>query len=389
VRIALVHTRYRQRGGEEVAFEAEAQLLASRGHDVHVIATDNNELDGMLPVRTGMLTVWNEGRRQQIAEQLRAIEPDIVHFHNTFPLLSPAVCYAVPRRAAAVQTLHNYRLVCPAATLMRGAEPCEACVGHTPVAAIRHGCYRGSRLASAAVAAMLQLHRMAGTWTDHVDAFIALTAFARRVFVRGGLPADRLYVKPNFIDPDPGIGAHDRANYLFVGRLDQEKGVRVLVEAFSRARLPLNIIGAGPLEPDVRAAAAAADNITYLGAQPRERVLAEMRAARALVIPSVCYESFPFVVVEALATGLPVISSDLPNLRALVAERGAGWSFRTGDAVDLARVVQIVDASVDERHDNSLAARQLYEAEYTGSVNGGHLERIYKAAKRRRQAQLA
>lgn len=389
MRIALVHTRYIQRGGEEVAFEAEAALLADNGHDVHVIAMDNAELASMLPTTAAVLTIWNEKRRGQLAEQLSAINPDVVHFHNTFPLLSPAAYYAVPRRAATVQTLHNYRLVCPAATLLRGSDVCERCVGRAPLPAVRYGCYRGSRAASAAVAAMLQVHRALRTWHERVDAFIALTSFAKRIFVRGGLPADRVFVKPNFVDPDPGLGTHDEDYFLFVGRLDEQKGIPVLLDAFSQTGLPLRIAGAGPLAADVRAAAAASPTITYLGPQSRARVIDEMKAARALVVPSLSYENFPLVVAEAFATGLPVITSDLPNLGELVVQPGAGWSFRSGNASDLARVLQRVNDDAAGRRSASAAARTLFQAEYTGTASHALLEAVYRSARRRVEVQFA
>lgn len=384
MRIALVHTRYRLRGGEDVAFGAEAQLLAARGHDVHVIEADNADLDDVTPATAAFLAVWNDGRRQELADHLHALDPDIVHFHNTFPLLSPAVLYAVPPRAAAVQTLHNYRLVCPAATLLRGLQPCETCVGRVPYAAVRHGCYRGSRLASATVAGMLQLHRIMGTYNRRIDAFIALSTFARSVFVRGGLPADRVHVKPNFVDPDPGAGPHDGKHYLFAGRLDRQKGVDVLLDAATRAGLPVRMIGAGPLEAEVRNAVATHRHIEYLGVQSRERVLTEMQSARALLLPSISFENFPLVIAEAFATGLPIISSSLDNLADLTARRGAGWTFGAGDAADLARVLQFIDTRATERNAASRRARQLFEAEYTSHANYDQLMRIYQTARGRK-----
>lgn len=384
MRIALVHTRYRLRGGEEVAFEAEARLLASRGHDVHELVSDNAELGDVGGPAAGLLAVWNDARRQALADRLQMLAPDVVHFHNTFPLLSPAVYYAVPPRSAVVQTLHNYRLVCPAATLLRNGQICESCVGRAPFGALRHGCYRGSRAASAAVAGMLQLHRMLGTYTSRIDAFIALSEFARGIFVRGGLPADRVFVKSNFVEPDPGPGTHEGNFYLYVGRLDQQKGLDVLLDAFGRVGLPLRVIGNGPLEAEVRRAADANENIEYRGAQPRERVLAAMREARALILPSISYENFPLVLAEAFAAGLPVLSSDVENLADLAARRGAGWSFRRGDAADLARLLQDVDTAADARHAASARARALYASEYTGGANYDALMRVYGAARRRK-----
>jgi len=389
VKIAVIHTRYRQQGGEEVAFEAEARLLAEHGHDVCRIEADNAELEAVPPPTAAALAVWNEKRRQDIAERLRSFKPDVVHFHNTFPLLSPAVYYAIPRRVATVQTLHNYRLVCPAATLLRDSGVCEDCVGRAPLPAVRYGCYRGSRAASAAAAIMLQVHRVLRTWQEQVDAFIALTSFAKGIFVRGGLPAERVFVKPNFVDPDPGAGAHDQDHFLFVGRLHEQKGIPLLLEAFSQTGLSLRIAGAGPLEADVRAAAAALPTITFLGSQPRARVIDEMKTARALVVPSVSYENFPLVLAEAFATGLPVIVSDLPNLGELVVRAGAGWSFRNANASDLARVLRQVNQDAEGRRVASGSARSLYQAEYTGAATHATLEMVYRAARRRVEVRFA
>jgi glycosyltransferase involved in cell wall biosynthesis len=234
------------------------------------------------------------------------------------------------------------------------------------------------------------LHGALGTWTRHVDAFIALSPFARDVFVRGGIPAHKLHIKGNFLADDPGPGAHDSDAFLFVGRLSDEKGVRVLLDGW--AQLPaaprLRMAGDGPLRALVEQLATRNPAITYLGALPRERVLAEMQQARALIVPSLAQENSPLALLEAFATATPVLASDLQNLRALTDEGKAGWLFRAGDGAALADAVMQADADVDARRARGAAGRQLYQQHYTAAVNYQQLMHVYEA-RAKREALLA
>lgn len=378
MKILVVHNRYLQPGGEDIAVAAEVRLLRERGHEVELFETSNRDLSSFGGARIAAGTVWSRNGRAQVFEKNRRFAPDVVHVHNTFPRLSPSIYYAVAR-AGVVQTLHNFRLVCPAATLMRNGQPCEECVGRFALPAIRHGCYRG-RSASFVSAAMLQTHRTLGTWDRRVDAYIALTAFTRDVFVRGGLPREKLHIKPNFVAPDPGVGAQRGRHFLYVGRFDEGKGIRVLMDAWRAmpAPVPLRLIGSGGLEDEVRAFAASTPAVEFVGHVSHERVIAELKSARALIAPMLWYENFPLGICEAMATGCPVIAADVANVRAILLDGAAALLFRRTDASALRAMIESVTES--QLAHVAARARAEYEQSYTADKNYGALMRIYAAA---------
>jgi glycosyltransferase involved in cell wall biosynthesis len=257
MRILVAHNFYQLPGGEDQVFRSELALLASRGHDVASFEMHNDEVRDMGKLALLRATVWNRAAAARLREKIREHRAEIVHFHNTFPLMSPAAYYAARREGAAVvQTLHNFRPLCPAANFYRDAKVCETCLGRrVALPAIRHKCYRGSTAATAATVAMLTVHRAIGTWHKAVDAFITPTKFVREKFIEGGFPADKIHAKPNFLDPDPGVGPGGGGFALFVGRLSREKGLDTLIAAWDRLGAdapPLKIAGDGPLADDVK-----------------------------------------------------------------------------------------------------------------------------------------
>lgn len=387
MRIALVYNRYRNRGGEDEVFEAEARLLERHGHEVILVCAHAEDPDaaGLLgKARLAVDVVWSGSWYRRMLDLLDKRRPDLVHVHNVFPTMSPAVHHACKALGLpVVQTLHNFRVVCPAAICFRDGRVCEACLGRrVPWPGVVHGCYQGSRSRTAVVATMLGLHRALGTWARAVDLYIALTDWGRRKFVAGGFPAGSIVVKPNFVDPDPGVGTHAMRRVLFVGRLSENKGLGTLLAAWRRlAPGPtLTIIGTGPLEM-LRPEAPA--GVEWLGRQPRGRVLALMREAACLVFPSEWYEGFPLALVEAFATGLPVIASRLGAMEEMVEEGRTGLLFTPGDDEDLAaRLAWAFE------HPRALAemgrnARREFEAKYTAPRNYELLMAIYRMARER------
>ena len=339
MKVLLLHNSYQQRGGEELCFEAERDLLRERGHRVSEHVVENHSIRPGHLALTGLKAVWNQNEYRRVRRRLREIDAEIVHVHNFFPLISPAVYYAAADEGVpVVQTLHNYRLLCPGGLLFRDGKPCEDCVGKAvPWGGVRHGCYRGSPAASAAVAAMAVTHRALGTWSGRVSAYIVLTEFARSRFVAGGFPESKLFLKPNFVH-DAGQGRGDGGYAVYVGRLSEEKGVRVLLDAWRTvdARLPLKILGAGPLEPLVSERARSTSSIDYVGYRCTADVTEIIKRATALVLPSVCYEGLPRVIPEAFAAGTPVIASGRGAMESLVVHQKNGLKFAPGDATDLA-----------------------------------------------------
>lgn len=386
MKILLAHNFYQQPGGEDQVFAAEAALLESRGHAVVRHTRHNDDVSGMGTARLAAATVWNGESVRALRALIRRERPAVAHFHNTLPLISPAALHAAKREGVAtVQTLHNYRLVCPGALLLRDGAVCERCLGRAVAwPAVVHACYRGSRGASAAVAGMNAVHRALGTWSRKVDRYIALTPFAKSVFVKGGLPAARIAVKPNFVAagaaPPPDAAREGFA--LFVGRLSPEKGVATLLEAWRRLPAPprLLVAGDGPLRGMASRAAAENPAVEILGQRPADEIAALMRRAAFLVFPSIWYEGMPRTLIEAFAAGTPVVASDLGAMRAMLAGTGAGRLFAPGDAAALAAKVEQLLSHPAELSAMRAAARAEYEAHYTPEANYDMLMRIYEDA---------
>lgn len=385
LKVLLVHAHYSGAlpSGESVVFEAERRLLEERGHEVVTYVRHADEVgeDRRAMIRAGLGAPWARGTRRALAALVARERPDVAHFHNTFPLVSPSA-YAACRDAGVpvVQTAHNFRLVCANASLFRDGAPCEACVGHTPWRGILRACYRGSRAASAAAAAAAVTQRLAGERMVHT--WIAPSVFARTMLVRGGLAAGRIVVKPHFVDPDPGPGDGDRPGALFVGRLSPEKGVPVLLRAFDElgARVPLTIVGDGPLAPAVEALAARDPAVRWERSLAPAAVQELMRRARVLVFPSVAYETFGRAVIEAFAAGTPVVASASGATTELVEDGRTGVLVPPGDAAVLAAAVRRLfdDQALVERMGRE--ARATYLSRYTADANYRTLLAIYERA---------
>ena len=385
--VLLVHERYRQRAGEDAVFDAELDLLRRMGHDVEALVVDNAAIpDDPGPsqrLRLGLETVWSARAARTIRDSLRDRAVDIVHVHNTFPLLSPSI-YGAARAsgAAVVQTIHNYRPICPAATLFRDGRPCEDCVGRSvPWPSIVHACYRDSRLQTIPVAALVASQRLFRTWRN-VDAIIALTEFAAAKLVEGGLPAGRMEVKANFIAPDPGPRTGVGDGFLFVGRLVPEKGIGTVIEAapLLGPGITVRLVGDGPDAPRLVDAARRHEALQPLGRLDRRAVQSEMARCRALVFPSIWYEGLPMTILEAFATGVPVIAARLGAAATLVRDRESGLTYEPGDAAGLAACLAWAQAHPDEMAAFGRAARELYLSRYTAEASYRRLIEIYQAA---------
>ena len=328
--------------------------------------------------------VWSNDWHEKVRQLLEQHRPDIVHVHNWWPQMSPAVCYvAHSARVPVIHTLHNYRLLCPNAIFFRDGHICENCLGKTvPWPGVLHACYQGSRARTAAVANVMAQHRKHKTWSEQVDVYIALSQFARRKFIDGGLPAERIVVKPNFVYPNPSMGKGDGGYALFVGRLAEQKGIGVLLAGWERlhGKLPLKIVGDGPMSTEVEAATRGGLGIEWLGRVSHDRVLKLMQAATALVFPSIWYEPFGLAIVEAFAVGLPVVASDLGTMSSLVQHGRTGLHFRPGDAASLAHQVEWISTHSAEWRQMRQNARAEFEAKYTAEKNYHTLIRIYETA---------
>ena len=382
MRLLIVHNRYQHAGGEDTVFQNEVQLLRDGGHDVETLESTNVEVTGTVAkaVAAGRATYSRKGR-DAVAAKVDAMRPDLVHVHNFFPYPSPALFDATVARAVpTVWTLHNYRVTCANGLLFRDGVPCEKCIGGSALWGVVHRCYRGSLPGSAAVAAMIGTHRLLGTYRHKVTRFIVLSAFARDIAVRAGLPPAHVAIKPNFArDPGGAASAGDRGNFVFVGRLSVEKGVRTLIEAWQNLSMPLVVVGDGPERAGLEAMAP--PTVRFVGALPRDQVAAAMANARALIVPSVWYENYPMTVPEAMALGTPVIASSIGALKSLVAHGIDGWLFTVGDPASLAEAVEHAARLPEPRYAAMReAARARYEAQNLPSANLARLVEIYAEA---------
>lgn len=376
MKVLVAHNAYQQRGGEDSVVDDEVALLRSRGAEVALMQLHNDDIAGMGRAELVSRTLWSRPAAQAMAAQCASFLPDVVHVHNSFPLMSPAIHWAAQAAGVpVVQTLHNFRLLCPQAMLLREGKVCEDCVGRLPWRGAVRGCYRGSRAQSAVLAGMLVLHRGLGTWQRRVNRFVALNEFCRAKFIEGGLPASRVVVKPNFVDL-PAPEAQPREGLLFVGRLSPEKGLDVLAAATRQAGLAVTVVGSGPMQP----ALADEPGLRLLGALPMPQVLAQMRAAAALVMPSVWYENFPRTLVEAWASGLPVIASRLGAMADLIEDGVTGLLFEPGDPASLAAKLRWAQDHPEALAAMGRRAREHYEMNYTADRNHAQLLAIYEAA---------
>jgi glycosyltransferase involved in cell wall biosynthesis len=382
--ILAAHNFYKQPGGEDQCVAAEVAMLKSHGHEVTQYFLRNESIDAMSRLQVGSRTIWSGPAFRELRQLFRTHRPQIAHFHNTFPLISPAAYYAArAENVRVVQTLHNFRLCCANALLFRDGDVCEDCLGKSiPWPAIVHKCYHDSRAASATIATMLTAHRVLGTWRKLIDVYIALTEFGRRKLIEGGLPADKIAVKSNFAYPDPGPGAGTGGYAVFVGRLSAEKGVETLLKAWQHlgGSLPLRLVGDGPLAGAVREAAAKDASIQWLGNVPLEAVYRLVGEATFLVLPSQCYENFPRVVIEAFAKGTPVIASKLGGMAEIVDDGRTGLHFKPGDPADLAMKVRSILADPLKLARLRQAARQRFDQCFTADVNHKSLMAIYEKA---------
>jgi glycosyltransferase involved in cell wall biosynthesis len=381
LRVLQVHNKYRQRGGEDGVVASEAELLRRHGHVVLEHFASNPE--GASAAATLALAPWNPSSSRSMRNTLRDNPPDVAHVHNTWFTLTPSVLGALRQaKVPVVMTLHNYRLVCVNALVFRDGKPCQDCVGHSPLPGIRHRCYRDSTVQSAAAAATISFNRARRTWVNAVDLFIAPSRVLRDTLVAGGLPADRFVIRPHAVaDAGPRTGAPSSSStVLYVGRVSQEKGIDVLLDAWERARprdLELVVVGDGPEREALERRGV--DGVRFTGWLSKDEVRALMLAARAFVFPSVCFESFGLTIVEAMSAGLPVIASAHGSAAEIVGEIGPEWLAAPGRADDWAARLAILDdaAALDVA---GKRAREIYESQYAQERGISSLLDAYQTA---------
>ena len=383
MKILAIHNAYQQYGGEDIVARLESELLDQHGNACHRYVVSNKQISGVLSkIAAAFGVVFSFSSFRTVRKLIQEIKPDVVHVHNFFPLISPSVFYACNAEGVpVVLTLHNYRIICPTAVMMHAGVVTERSIQEGPWWSIMHRVYRGSLTGTFLLCLMIFVHLRLGTWRNMVDRIIVLSQFAHTRFSKAGIPTDSMVVKPNFVDIPPPI-AFNRSGLLFVGRLSPEKGIEVLLSAANSmiaiGKAPhrtITVVGAGPLAKSV-----GEGPVLSLGALPADAVEQHMQRSVALLLPSIWYEGFPMVLVEAYANGLPVIASRIGALAELVEDGVTGLLFEPGNADDLTEKMVWALTHPDEMRRMGDAARARYEALYTPERNYEQLVSIYQEA---------
>ena len=398
MRIIQVHNYYGSEApsGENAVVDAERRLLEKAGHSVELFSRHSDSIRKLkyLGLVAGALaTPWNPFSARALREHVKTFNPDVVHVHNTFPLISPSIFPALRGHAPRVLTLHNYRLFCAAGIPLRHGKLCTLCIeNHSVRPALRFGCYRGSKLATWPLAANIAFNRALGTWQKEVDAFIVFSEFQRDMVINAGLPAELVHIKPNFYTGNPEIlpwSSRD-GEIVFVGRLTREKGTHTLIEAWRHwgANAPkLVVIGDGDERKDLENSAQGLP-VTFLGQVASAVAIRAIANARLMVLPSETFEGFPMVIGEAFAHATPVAVSDIGPLPALVQPVEAGIAFPPGDAAALFRTVSSLWSQPVKLAEMSQNARHAFENAYTEEANLKRLIEIYDTAKQVADARI-
>lgn len=387
MKIFLAHNYYRNRGGEDIAFEQEAQLLSDYFHEVFTYTKDNKTDISKISDKIALIfnTQFSKASFRRVSTELEESNPDVVHVHNFFPLITPAIFYACKEKnIPVVLTLHNYRLFHPNGLFLNNGKIDERGLHDNAYQCITDKVYRDSYLQTAVVAHMIEYHKKRDTWNSKVDRFIALSEFAKHKFIEGGISEDKIRVKPNYVD-DPfrnkslELSKNERPYFIFVGRISLEKDIETILHCWEMLdkEFHLKIIGEGPLREKLQSQTCSYNNIEWLGNIPREKVFEYLHNAKALLFSSRCYENFPLTILEAFSVATPVISSNIGSHSEIVKHDFNGLHFQVGDAEDLASKI------IELKSDNHLAdrlssnARNEYENKYTPEENIKKLYEIY------------
>jgi glycosyltransferase involved in cell wall biosynthesis len=391
MRILQVHNRYRSAApsGENRVVDREGAALTALGHEVTTFGPSSDEIEGWsgrqkaaLPARV----VWSRSARRDLGRELAARQPDVVHVHNTFPLLSPSVLGACRNAGVpVVATLHNYKLACASGDFFRNGAVCHDCAGRLPIPALVHGCYRGSRAATAPVALNIAAHRSA--WRSMVSAYLFISAAQRDLLSGLGLPSDRVFVRHNMIPRRDGLGRPHGPVVVYAGRLDEAKGLRVLMAGWDSylagspgGSLRLLIVGTGPLEPEIAAWATGRPSVELAGQVSGDRCAEIMAGARAVVVPSAWEETFGLVVVEAMSAGVPPIAAGHGSLPELITNGADGVLFAPGDPAALGAALADAEASPGQYEKYGAAARETYQRHFDPAASIARLMEIYRFA---------
>lgn len=384
MKILLLHNTYQHKGGEDSVLENEYQLLLSNHNIVDKFIFDNDIIQsGFDKIKIGLFSFYNYKSAKILKHKIEEFSPDIIHVHNFFPIASPSIFYVANKmKTPIVMTLHNYRLICPNAILLKNNKICEICVNKSfAIDGVLNSCYRNSRVQTLILAFMSFLHKKKGTWNKKIDKYIALTDFAKNKMINSSLKLENenIVVKPNFVE-DNGSSYEKDDYFVFVGRLSVEKGVDLLLKVFSSSNKKLIIIGGGPLEKLVKVAVDSRHNISYLGFKDKEFIMRKLKRAKALIFSSIGYEGMPMTILESLSVGTPVIAPNIGGPNEIIKDGYNGLIYEVSNKKDLQKKINQIGTDDILLRKLSESARKDYENKYTPEKNYEQLIEIYKKA---------
>lgn len=384
----MVHNHYQSSApsGEDVVFKNEKELLKKNDIEVITYERSNDDIKGINKLKAPFELVWSRKSYNEIKDIIRKEKPDIAHFHNIFYLISPSAYYACrDSDVPVVQTLHNFRLFCVNGLLLRNGEVCKRCVGGSPWNGSWYGCFRDSRIFSVPLSTFVSIHNKLGTFKNYVESYISLSNFNKNVYIEGGLPKEKIFVKPNFLPDPPPEPIFSKSNYLvFIGRLSKEKGASILLDAFTIINkeypdIHLKILGSGSEQDRLQEKIKKyhLKNIDFVGRKNFYEVLESLKNSMLMIMPSIWYECFPMTIREAYACGKPVIASNLGSLAEIVKDGKNGLLFEPGNAEDLAEKIRWMVNNPDACIEMGKNARKEFEEKYTEERNFKMLMEIY------------
>ncbi|MBE9490992.1 MAG: glycosyltransferase family 4 protein [Bacteroidetes bacterium] len=387
MKVLLIHNFYRSSApsGEDIVYKHERKLLENNGLSIVAYEKFNDDLDDSSTIKRIKIALdgaWSKQTYQELSEFIIRTKPDIAHIHSIFPQISPSAYAACQDNGVPViQTLHNFRPICPGALLMRDGIPCEDCIGTNLLPSLVHRCYRDSLLATGAIAWQITRNRMTDTYNKLVNKYITLTKFSKSRYVRAGFLEKKITVKSNFLPfTSFTVDEHVQPYAVFVGRLTPEKGVHTLLKAWKYIKnLPLKVIGDGELRQELEELVSSLQlPVEFLGFRSNTEVLDIVGNATLQIIPSECYEGFPMVVLEAYALGVPIVASRIGSLEEIITERETGLKFEPGNADDLAEKVNNLISDEQLLVTMKKNAQEVFKKHYTADANFKMLYSLYQ-----------
>ncbi|ODB89575.1 hypothetical protein A3194_10465 [Candidatus Thiodiazotropha endoloripes] len=376
--ILIAHNKYIHYGGEDSVVESEVKMLRKYGHNVYVYERENSLLKNKSKLKILADSVWSKKTVKDLEEIFKEFKPDVIHVHNTLPQISPSIYWVASKyNIPAIQTIHNFRLSCLQAMFLRNNKICELCKGKLPLKGIINKCYRDSFAASTTLAISLIAHRVLGTYKRKINIYIALNEFCKEKLIEMGVPKSKILIKPNFVQPPKQMNTEKNGNPLYVGRLSEEKGIQVLVNAIkSIPKYNFDVAGDGPKKSLFKNA----HNVNLLGNISQQKVIDLMSNAPFIIVPSLWYENMPRTIVESFSMGTPVIASDIGALSRLVDHGKTGLLFKTGSTNDLIRTIKWSLREKKKIMKMGVLAKEKYNINYTEDVNYRALTSIYNHA---------